>query len=301
MKPILSTVLATLSFALISSITISGKLVADTPLAPSQQSPAETQSGARILNLDNLVAWCIVPFDAKKRSPQERAKMLQELGIRSCAYDWRAEHVPTFEEEIRQYQAHGIEMFAFWGEHPHAFELFEKYNLHPQIWQMPPNPPGATDEAKVAAAVETLTPLAKKTQAMNCPLGLYNHGNWGGEPKNLVAVCEALRNKGFKHVGIVYNFHHGHSHITDWQESFTLMKPYLLCLNINGMNASGDPKILYVGQGEHETEMLRVVIESGYSGRIGILNHLAEVDAREALLNNIRGTELIQNKSSTKQ
>ena len=29
----------------------------------------------------NLVAWCIVPFDAKKRSPEERVEMLVRLGL----------------------------------------------------------------------------------------------------------------------------------------------------------------------------------------------------------------------------
>ena len=29
-----------------------------------------------IFQRDNLVAWCIVPFDAKKRSPEQRAEML---------------------------------------------------------------------------------------------------------------------------------------------------------------------------------------------------------------------------------
>ena len=53
---------------------------------------------------DNLVAWCIVPFDASQRSPSERAKMVRELGIKKVAYDWRAEHVPTFEEEIIEYK-----------------------------------------------------------------------------------------------------------------------------------------------------------------------------------------------------
>ena len=28
---------------------------------------------------ENLVAWCIVPFDAKKRSPEDRAAMLKKL------------------------------------------------------------------------------------------------------------------------------------------------------------------------------------------------------------------------------
>ena len=34
------------------------------------------------------------------------------------------------------------EFFAFWGEHPQAFELFEKHKLKPQIWTMLPQPEG---------------------------------------------------------------------------------------------------------------------------------------------------------------
>jgi hypothetical protein len=51
--------------------------------------------GTEIKNLErkNLVPWCIVPFDAKKRTPEERAKMLVRLGFKRSAYDWRAQHV----------------------------------------------------------------------------------------------------------------------------------------------------------------------------------------------------------------
>ena len=43
----------------------------------------------------NLVAWCIVPFDARKRGPEERAAMLARLQLPMLAYDYRAEHIPT--------------------------------------------------------------------------------------------------------------------------------------------------------------------------------------------------------------
>ena len=56
------------------------------------------------LRRENLVAWCIVPFDAKKRGPEQRAKMLVELGLKKCAYDWREEHVATFAEEFATYE-----------------------------------------------------------------------------------------------------------------------------------------------------------------------------------------------------
>src|SRR5690242_6804816 len=72
----------------------------------------------------NLVAWCVVPFDSKHRGPAGRAEMVKQLGFTKVAYDWRDNHVPSFEEEIRQYQKHGIEYFAFWGTHDKAFELF---------------------------------------------------------------------------------------------------------------------------------------------------------------------------------
>ena len=52
---------------------------------------------------NKLVAWCIVPFDAKKRNPAERVEMLKQLGLKRVAYDWRAKHVAEFEEEILQY------------------------------------------------------------------------------------------------------------------------------------------------------------------------------------------------------
>src|SRR3954453_17723736 len=107
---------------------------------------------------DAVVAWCIVPFDAKERSPAERAAMVKRLGLRRVAYDWRAKHVLTFEEEIVQYQKNGIEYFAFWGMHEDAFKLFEKYGLHPQIWQTLATPPG-NEPDRVQAAARRLVPL----------------------------------------------------------------------------------------------------------------------------------------------
>jgi hypothetical protein len=237
---------------------------------------AELRASDDLLAQKNLVAWCIVPFDASKRGPEERAVMLEELGITKCAYDWRTEHVPTFEEEILQYKKHGIEFFAFWSVHEEALKLFEKDKLHPQIWYMIPRVEGPSQEEQVTQAVAALKPLAEGTKKLGCPLGLYNHGGWGGEPQNLVAVCKGLRDAGYDHVGIVYNFHHGHEHIKDWTELFELMQPYLHCLNINGMNDKAQPKILGLGKGQHELEMLKVVAASGYDGPIGILDHQPE-------------------------
>ena len=62
---------------------------------------AKRPSGRRLFAPDNLMAWCIVPFDAKKRGPEERAEMLKTLGLRRFAYDWRDEHLPTLDQPDR--------------------------------------------------------------------------------------------------------------------------------------------------------------------------------------------------------
>lgn len=243
---------------------------------------------------DKLAAWCIVPFDAKKRSPKERAEMLVRLGLKRCAYDWRGHHVVEFEDEILQYRKHGIEFFAFWGEHDKAFELFKKYDLHPQIWRTLGSPKSGSLDEMVKSAADSMEDLAKRTAELDCKLGLYNHGGWGGEPANLVAVCQDLHKRGYEHVGIVYNWHHGHGHIDDWGDSLALMKPWLHCLNLNGMNTGAKPKILTIGHGEHESTMLDAVIRSGYDGPISILDHQAHLDAEIALRNNLDGLEWLK-------
>ena len=246
---------------------------------------------------DQLVAWCIVPFDAAKRGPAARAEMLKRLGLKRVAYDWRAQHVKEFEEEILQYKKHGLEFFAFWSVHDEAFALFNKYKLHPQIWRTVPSPKAASQEARVAAAANALLPLAEQAKKLGCKLGLYNHGGWGGEPANLVTVCKYLhKHHDAKHVGIVYNLHHGHGHIADFKESLKLMQPYLHCLNLNGMNEGAKPKILSLGKGQHEAAMISTIRKSGYAGPIGILDHRNDTDSEIALKENLEGLQNILQK-----
>jgi len=248
---------------------------------------------------ENLVAWCIVPFDAKKRNPAERSEMLVKLGLKRCAYDWRQEHVATFEEEILQYKKHGIDYFAFWGGHADAYKLFSTHKLKPQIWRTLGNPKGPQAE-KVAEAAKSMVTLAEETKNQGLKLGLYNHGGWGGEPENMIAVCKALHAMGHKHVGIVYNFHHAHHDLDNFEKKFTALKPYLLCVNLNGMQDPDEKnpsqpfqKIRPVGSGTLEKGMIHAVIKSGYDGPIGILGHIADQDVELVLKGNLEGLKKI--------
>ena len=252
---------------------------------------ATLAGAADLFDKGNLAAWCIVPFDAKKRTPEQRAEMVAKLGFKKVAYDWRAEHVPEFEREILAYQKHGLEMFAFWGVHDEALRLFDKYQMHPQLWIMMKGT-GDTQEAMVKTAAEGLLPMLETAKKVGSRVGIYNHGGWGGEPENLVAVCEYLKkHHGTNNVGIVYNLHHGHSHLDRLPQALAAMKPWLLCLNLNGMDVAGDTKgrkILPLGVGTEDVKVLRIVRASGYSGPIGLLNHTDE-DAEGRLLDNLDG------------
>ncbi len=217
--------------------------------------------------------------------------MVAKLGLHKIAYDWRAEHVAEFEREILAYQKHGIEFFAFWGAHDEAFRLFEKHKLSPQLWVMM-KPAGDTEEAKIKSAAEGLLPILAQARKIGSQVGIYNHGGWGGEPENMVSVCEHLKkNHSTDNIGIVYNLHHGHSHLDRLPQALEAMKPWLLCLNLNGMDIAGDTKgrkILPLGVGTQDVKVLRQIRASGYSGTIGILNHTNE-DAEGRLLDNLDG------------
>jgi hypothetical protein len=140
--------------------------------------------------------------------------------------------------------------------------------------------------------VKELLPLVERTRKAGCKLGLYNHGGWGGEPANLVAVCRALRERHqAEHVGIVYNQHHGHGHVKEFAKSLDAMTPYLLCLNLNGMTADGEAKgkkILPVGAGELDLELLKVIRASKYTGPIGVIGHTND-DVELRLKDNLDG------------
>ena len=172
--------------------------------------------------------------------------------------------------------------------------LVKKHGIRPQIWITVPRNSAGTQQQKVEAVAKGLRGMVEQSRRLGCELGLYNHGGWGGEPANMVAVCRRLRDIGkADHVGIVYNFHHGHGHIADFAESLDAMKPYLFCLNLNGMNDGANPKILPIGQGQHEKAMMRTILDSGYSGPIGILDHRSDVDTEQVLRGNLQGLKKV--------
>lgn len=265
--------------------------------APHEASGAEN---ADLFRRDNLVAWCIVPFDARRRGPEERAEMLRRLGFTHFAYDWREEHIASFDEEMETLQHFGIELDAFWfpgalnREARIILDALRRQKVTTQLWVTMDfgGPAGNAEEQakKLQQAVDAVRPIAEEAAKIGCSVGLYNHGGWFGEPENQIAILERLK---MPNIGIVYNLHHGHAHLDRFAEMLPKMLPHLYALNLNGMTRGGEAKgeqILPLGQGELDLQLLRTIVESGYRGRIGILGHTQD-DAEERLRDNLDGLD----------
>lgn len=260
---------------------------------------ARSASAVDVFARENLVAWCIVPFDARKRTPVQRAQMLEKLGIHRFAYDWRAEHLPTFDAELDELKKHNIELTALWfpaelnGDARILLEGIRKHDLRPQLWVMTQINPQGDRQKTIALAAAIIRPVALEAAKLKCQVALYNHGGWFGEPENQIAIIETLKREGIANVGMVYNQHHGHEHVAQFADLLQKMKPHLLALNLNGMTKDGDKsgkKILPLAQGELDLQLLKIIRDSGYSGPIGILNHTDE-DAEGRLMDNLDGLD----------
>jgi hypothetical protein len=271
-------------------------------LAATLATPVARAGDYQLFARTNLVAWCIVPFDAKKRGPEERAAMMERLGFKMFAYDYRAEHVPTFDAEMDAIKRHGIALTAWWfpgtlnDEARGILDLLKRHKLRTQLWITGSGTPTKTPEeqrARVEAEARRIRPIADAAAKIGCTVGLYNHGAWFGEPENQIEIIEHLKREGVTNVGIVYNQHHGHDHIDRFPALLQKMKLYLLVLNINGMTRNGDragKKILPLAQGDLDLSLLKVIRDSGWRGPIGILNHTDE-DAEARLLDNLEGLD----------
>jgi sugar phosphate isomerase/epimerase len=276
------------TFALPAAVALAGAALAGDAAPSPAPAPVGTEvKGGDIFAKDNLLAWCIVPFDARNRTPGQRVEMLLGLGIRRMAYDWRGHHVPTWDEEMELYKKHGIELVGFWGYNDNALALMKRHGIKTQFWI-------TMGGGNVEAAANHVEQVARKANEAGCTVALYNHGGWGGEPENQIAVIERLRARGIQNVGICYNLHHAHHRMKDFAEVLGKMTPYLWCLNLNGMKPG--TKVLPFGQGEDDAEVLRTVRKSGWRGPIGILGHRGDVDAELALRQNLDGLKAMLRK-----
>ena len=245
------------------------------------------------------MAWCIVPYDSKKRNAAERAAMLKKLGIQSFAYDWRADDLPLMADEFRTLKKEGIQLKSVWfwingggkemldEANETILATLKNTNTRTELWvSFPENYfDGLTEKEKLEKAVKVVKYVHGRAASIGCSIALYNHGAWFGEPANQVKVIKAT---GLSDIGIVYNFHHAHLQLDYFDEILRVTKPWLSTVNLDGIKPEG-PKILTLGEGTHEMEMMKKLKASGFKGSIGIIGHTENEDVELVLARNLRG------------
>lgn len=260
-----------------------------------------TQSDNEKVDMNNYYAWCIVPFDSVQRSPQQRIEMLKELGFTKYAYDWREKHLAEFSSEIKIARENQVEIMAVWmwidavndrvGKlnplNEKLLKMVGESGLKTQIWLgFHANYfENLSDEEAVTKGAEIIGYLSNRASQIGCKVALYNHGDWIGDPRNQVKIIEALPSKD---IGIIYNFHHAHDQLDEYEELINVALPYLWSVNLNGMRKEG-PKILTIGEGDREVKMLDYLTKKGFKGPYGVLCHIETEDAKIVLQRNIDG------------
>lgn len=259
----------------------------------------------------NLIAWCIVPFDVKNRGPVERAEMLSKLGFTMLAYDWREKHIPEFDQELDALKKHHIKLQAFWlysGPNPEndktlplILEVLKRHGVKTQIWCMIDgikDMEKMSQQQKIEAVAKPVSYIADKAAEIGCTVGLYNHGGWYGVPENQLEVIHYLKRS---NIGIVYNFHHAEDDIARFSTFFPKILPHLMAVNLMGLQNGNPVKVVPIGQGDSEAEMIRVIKASTYRGPIGIINEDTAPDAEVGLTMNMEGLKkILKTQSDTK-
>lgn len=262
---------------------------------------------AILFSKDNLIPWSIVGFDVKERAPKERIDMLKRLGYKQYAYGYRPKHLPIMAQEWQLAKEEGIDIKAVWlyinlykdkvgklrYDAEPVFENLKKTGLKTQIWVgfYPEYFDELTDEESLRQTVEMVSYLSKRAKKLGCKIGLYNHGGWFGKPENQLRIIQALPNED---LGIVFNFHHAHDTLEEYPEYIEKLLPYLWAVSLNGMRAEG-PKIITIGEGNLEKEMIERLIDLGYKGPFNILGHVKGGDPEIILQENYEGLKNILN------
>jgi len=276
---------------------------------------------------ENLVAWCVVPYDSRRRGPRARAELLAELGLRRLAWDWRPEHVGQFEAELDALAELGIELTGLWvpavvpepsssgGDSDDEalgridpgvrvlLDVLAERRLATQLWTCAefgaPGPatslPAEEQRARVQRTATHLAPLAERAAADGHTLALYNHLGWFGEPANQIAVLQVLADPGLDRTGLVYQQHHGHAHVDDFAALLASMRGPLVALGLNGMLPGahwGDGKVHPYGHGPRDVELARVIAGSGWRGPVSILGHTMD-DVEHRLRDNLEGLDWV--------
>lgn len=263
---------------------------------------------APIIDAKDVSPWCIIGFDTKDRTPQQRIDLLKELGLSNYGFNKGKGDFSTMKTEFKLAKENGIAINSIFlwlnakrdsiGKLSPSNQLIldnlKEIDNKPTIWVSFAENffEGNSQENSIAFSIEMIKYIKTEAVAAGCELALYNHRGWFGNPHHQVEILEKLDDES---LSMVYNFHHAHEFVDEFVEVAKMITPYLSFVNLNGVKKDG-PEIMDLGKGDYEIKMIKHLLDNGYDGPWGILGHVKTEDVKEVLKRNLAGLDLVNTK-----
>lgn len=261
-------------------------------LAFGDAMPANAQPAAT----NTFFPFCIDWHDAKKRTFEEQAIMLKELGYPGVGHIW----LDKVEERLKTLDAAGLRLFQITmivdltpGKTPYDAARFKEVcavikgrgmQFDLLVNGLKPSAPSGDPRA-----VEVLREMSDQARESGAQLLLYPHlGSWIERIEDAVRVADKVNRP---NVGVMFNLCHWLrvDKSRDYKPLLKLAMPRLWAVSINGADEldekpGWDRYIQPLDKGNFDMAgFLRVMRELGYTGPIGLQCYGIGGDARDHL------------------
>ena len=258
--------------------------------APPQLANAPGQGGYPIF------PFCIDWHDAKKRSFEQQAEMLKELGYPGVGHIW----LDKVEERIKTLDAAGLRLFQITmvvevapGKTPYDAQRFKEVctlikNRHVQFCLLL-NGAKSSDPSIDPRAVEILREMSDQAQDSGAQLLLYPHqSSWVERIEDAVRVAGKVDRP---NVGVMFNLCHWLrvDKSRDYRPLLKQAMPRLWAISINGADDFDEKPgweryIQPLDKGTFDVgKLLKTLKDLGYRGPIGLQCYGIGGDVREHL------------------
>ncbi|HWW01965.1 MAG TPA: TIM barrel protein [Candidatus Acidoferrum sp.] len=258
--------------------------------APPQPASAPGQGGYPFF------PFCIDWHDAKKRSFEQQAEMLKELGYPGVGHIW----LDRVEERIKTLDAAGLRLFQITmvvevapGKTPYDARRFEQVCALIKGRQVQfcllLNGMKSSDPSIDPQAVEILRGMSDQARDSGAQLLLYPHQNsWVERIEDAVRVADKVNRP---NVGVMFNLCHWLrvDKSRDYRPLLKQAMPRLWAISINGADdfdekPGWDRYIQPLDKGTFDVgKLLKTLKDLGYRGPIGLQCYGIGGDAREHL------------------
>jgi len=260
---------------------------------------AEPTASGAAANL--FFALCMDTHDAKRRTLEQQAGLLQELGYDGAGHLW-LEQVP---ERIRTLDAAGLKLFQIYLRLDVGPDVQPAFD--PKLKEVIPLLKGRdtmlaalmtggkpSDESRDAQAVELLRPIADAARESGVRIALYPHsGDWLERLEDALRVVDKVDRA---NVGVMFNLCHWLrvEKQRNYRPLLERAMPRLWAVSINGADEfdaqpGWDRYIQPLGRGSFDLyPFLKTLRQLGYLGPVGLQCYGIPGDARDSLAESMK-------------